>query len=219
MEPIVEPAVREDLAGIARIHVDCWREIYTFVPESVHKARNLTFRYEQWEEVLLQDRQNEVLLAVRLDGDLVGFAHANDAGDPDIPEARSLFNAAYFKPGIRKQSVGVYVMDAMVNFAIERDLWPACLWAFEKNPGRDRNAAAGWQEKIHRNRVIENIAIPEVGYLSPETPAELYGRMNRRLAAASAPRALDAPSIEVGRRTTDPEIRQTDHTPVPELSK
>ncbi len=217
MEPIVERAKREDLAGIARIHVDCWREIYTFLPDAVHKARNLTHRYEQWEEVLVQNRPNELLLAVRLDNDLVGFAHANDEGDPDIPTAKALFNAAYFKPEVRKLSVGVYVMDAMVNFAIERDLWPACLWAFEKNPGRDRNAAAGWREVVRRDRVIDKIAIPEVGYLSPDTPAELYGRMNRRLAAAHAPRALDAPTLTPDRTETRARSKQNER--LPELSK
>ncbi len=217
MEPVVEPASREDLPGIARIHVNCWREIYTFVPESVHKARNLTYRYEQWEEVLRQNRPNEVLWAVRLGGELVGFAHANDAGDPDVPQAKALFNAAYFKPDIRKQSVGVYVMDAMVNFAIERDLWPACLWAFEKNPGRARNEAAGWREVVRRNRVIEGVSIPEVGYLSPDTPAELYGRMNRRLAAAHAPRTLRAPAVNAEH---DKEIvSPLQEMKLPELSK
>lgn len=217
MEPIVEPAKRDDLAGIARIHVDCWREIYTFLPETVHRARNLTFRYEQWEDVLVQNRLNELLLAVRLDGELVGFAHANDAGDPDIPAAKALFNAAYFKPEVRKLSVGVYVMDAMVNFAVERDLWPACLWAFEKNPGRDRNSAAGWREVVHRDRVIDKVSIPEVGYLSPDTPAELYGRMNRRLAAAHAPRPLDAPTAQF-REDENVTPRGKDHR-LPELSK
>ena len=195
MEPIVKQATLNDLGAIARIHVDCWREIYTFVPEAVHQARNLTVRYEQWEEVIVANRPNERLWSVWLDEKIVGFAHANDAGDKDIPEARALFNAAYFTPAVRKQNVGVYVMDAMIQFATGADLWPACLWAFEKNPGRSRNVAAGWQEVCRRDRTIEGIAVPEVGYLSPADPNTLYAKMNLKLQTAGA-RAQISPTVE-----------------------
>ena len=44
----VRPAELRDCPEIARLHVDVWREVYSYIPETVHFNRNYDYRLKQW---------------------------------------------------------------------------------------------------------------------------------------------------------------------------
>lgn len=195
MIPTIRAATPRDLDAVAEIHVGCWNEIYKFMPKDVMESRDHARRLAQWTQMLEEPRAEAILFVVILDDEVVGFAHMEDCNDPDIPEAKGLFNAVYFKPEVRRLGLGVYLLDRMIKFALDHNQWPCCLWAFRDNPGRHRNEDAGWKPVAYRDRIIEGHAIPEVGYLAPEDPMELYVQMNRHFADANADLQITPPPI------------------------
>ena len=195
MIPTIRAAVPRDLDAVARIHVDCWNEIYNFMPDDVMKSRDHANRLAQWTKFLAEPRAEAILFVVVLDDEVVGFAHMEDCNDPDIPDAKGLFNAVYFKKEVRRLGLGVYLLDRMIKFALDHNQWPAGLWAFRDNPGRHRTEDAGWKPVAYRDRIIDGHAIPEVGYLAPADPIELYHQMNRHFAEANVDLRMTPPPI------------------------
>ena len=81
---IVREAVASDAKGVARVHVDSWRETYSgelddrFFSDEVFERR-----LEFWTRYLsMEPRPGRMAVALR-DGGIVGFANAGDAVGPD----------------------------------------------------------------------------------------------------------------------------------------
>lgn len=176
----IREATPEDAPQIARIHADMWREHYSFMPEEVFAARDYGARLKQWVGKLTNQDPDDFILVVT-DGDqLVGFTSVTANKDDAVLQAKGEMHAAYFLPDYRGHRIGVYALDRMIKHLVNRDLWPAVLWAFRDNPMRKKYEETGWTAVVHRDRIISGIALPEVGYLSPADPAALYPAMNRR---------------------------------------
>ncbi len=193
----IRPATLDDVAAITRLHVDSWKNTYTFMPGEVHANRSYAYRYEEWLESLSNPDPDHLILTVWNDVTLVGFCSCKRNDDDAIPEARGELHAAYFLKEYRGHAIGVPLLDKMIRFLLKRDLWPACLWAFEQNQVRHLYKAGGFIERLHRDRVIAGIPIPEVGYLTPDDPAELYVTINRRLREEGAGQQVTPPARPV----------------------
>jgi|GEM_PF-2365829 len=177
----IRSATIADVAAITRLHVDSWRDTYTFIPKSVHDNRSYAYRYEEWLEILSNPDPDHLILTA-WDGDiLVGFSNCRRCDDPDLPEAKGEMHAIYFRKDYRGKAIGFLLFDHMIQFLVKRDMWPTCLWAFEENQIRHTYKAIGFSEAVHRNRVIAGVSIPEIGYLAPQSPDIFYSAINRRL--------------------------------------
>ena len=177
----IRSATLDDVAKITRLHVDSWKDTYPFMPPEVHANRSYAYRYEEWLEALSNPDPDQLILTVWNEDILIGFCSCRASNDPDLPIAKGELHAAYFRREYRGHAIGVPLLDRMLRFLLKRNLWPACLWAFKENRIRHAYKAGGFIESVHRNREIEGVSIPEVGYLTPDNPAELYVTMNRRL--------------------------------------
>lgn len=208
----IRSATLDDVAQITRLHVDSWQDTYTFMPSLVHKNRSYAYRYEEWLEILSNPDPDHLILTVWNGDVLVGFCNCLPNTDPDIPEAKGEMHAIYFRKEYRGHAIAVHLLDRMIHFLLKRDLWPACLWAFEENKIRHAYKASGFSEHVHRNRIISGVSIPEVGYLAPADPAELYVRMNDRLREVGAGLQMTPPALPV--RLPAPEVDRKD----PEMS-
>lgn len=181
MNYVIRPATLDDVAAITRLHVDSWRDTYTFMPDSVHSNRSYAYRYEEWLEILSKPDPDHLILTV-WDGDiLVGFCNCLPCTDPDMPQAKGEMHAIYFRKDYRGHALGAVLFERMIHFLIKRDLWPACLWAFEKNEFRHNYKNIGFHDAVYRDRIIAGVAIPEVGYLSPASPEGFFEAINQRL--------------------------------------
>jgi ribosomal protein S18 acetylase RimI-like enzyme len=189
----IRSATLADVAQITRLHVDSWRNTYTFMPPEVHVNRSYAYRYEEWLEALSNPDPDQLILTVWNDELLVGFCSCRASDDPAIPHAKGELHAAYFRKEYRGHAIGVHLLDRMLRFLLKRNLWPACLWAFEENKVRHAYKAGGFIESVHRNRIIDGVSIPEVGYLTPDDPAALYVTMNRRLREEDAGSQMTPP--------------------------
>ena len=182
MDYIIRSATLDDVAAITRLHVDSWQDTYTFMPASVHSNRSYAYRYEEWLEILSNPDPDHLILTV-WDGDiLVGFSNCLPCRDPDMPQAKGEMHAIYFRKDYRGHALGAVLFERMIHFLIKRDLWSACLWAFERNEFRHNYKNIGFTDAVYRDRVIAGVPIPEVGYLSPASPEGFFEAINQRLA-------------------------------------
>jgi len=172
-----------DVECIALIHTTVWREVYSFMPEEVHLARNLKHRRKQWLEWLERAPSDEVLLVLEKANQVVGFAVAKPNTDTDI-HAAGEFHACYILPEFRGGDTGPVAMLALAEFLKFQGLWPACIWAFKHNPYRRIYPALGCRPVVFRNRVIAGYSLPEIGYAVTDF-GELTSRLNRMRASAA----------------------------------
>jgi len=207
----IRSATLDDVAQITRLHVDSWQDTYTFMPSSVHKNRSYAYRYEEWLEILSNPDPDHLILTLWDKDVLVAFSNCLPNTDPDLPNVKGEMHAIYFRKNYRGQAASIHLADRMVRFLLKRNLWPACLWSFEQNPYRRIYTDRGFIESIHRDRIIAGVAIPEVAYITPLDPEELYVKWNDRLREVGAglqmtPPVLPAPlpAPEVDRK--DPEM-------------
>lgn len=129
----VRDAEAGDAEGIARVHVDSWRETYAGVlDERFFTEEAFRRRKSFWERYLALDPRPG-RLAVALDGETIaGFASAGESVGPDAehghPVARpvTLFSI-YLMKAAHGSGAGQRLLDAVVGDA------PAQLWVLKGN--------------------------------------------------------------------------------------
>lgn len=177
----IRNGIHSDADTISEIHSLCWREVYSFMPEEVHQARSRHFRLKQWQRWFEEQPDDETLLVLTNDQSVVGFALSKPNHDSDIPAVGEM-HAGYILPEFRGGMSGPALMRGLATSMFERDLWPACIWAFRENPYRRFYTALGWRASVYRSRTIVGYNIPEIGYESPPYH-DLVSRLDRMLAS------------------------------------
>lgn len=130
---IVRPGEPADAAGIARVHVDSWRETYAGVVDDRFFSEDaFARRLDMWARYLAMDpRPGRLAVAVR-QGRVVGFANAGDAVGPDaehgVPVARPLhLFSLYLLADAHGTGVGRALLGAVIGDE------PAQLWVLRGN--------------------------------------------------------------------------------------
>lgn len=129
----VRDAEAGDAEGIARVHVDSWRETYSGVMDEMFFTEEVFRRRTSfWERYLARDPRPG-RLAVALDGETItGFANAGESAGPDAerghPAVRpvTLFSI-YLMKVVHGVGVGQRLLDAVIGDA------PAQLWVLKGN--------------------------------------------------------------------------------------
>lgn len=179
----IRDALISDVDQIAAIHTSVWREVYSFMPQEVHAARDFCHRRRQWFDWLERSPSDEILVVLEQLGQVVGFAIAKPNRDPDIA-ALGEFHACYILPECRGGDAGPVAMLKLAEFLKEKGLWPACVWAFKSNPYRRIYPALGCKPVVFRDRQIAGFALPEIGYAVTDF-GTLTARLNRMRASAA----------------------------------
>lgn len=176
-------AEKKDIRIIARIHTECWREAYPFMPGQVHLNRNYQFRLEQWNDWLADRSGLRAVFVVEAANQIVGFAAVKPNDDPDIDAIGDL-HACYLLPEYRGTSLGPLAMREMASFLYNSGQWPACIWAFRESPYRRIYPQLGAVATVFRDRVIAGCRLPEIGYLVSDY--EIFAqRLNRMISSAA----------------------------------
>lgn len=179
----IRKAVATDLSAIADIHVLCWREVYHFLPDEVQASRDRAYRFAQWERWFTERPEGEALYSLT-DGEfVVGFAMAKPNRDAAIAVPGE-FHACYILPAYRGGTSGPLAMAALARHLWAASLWPACVWAFQRNPYRRIYPALGCVAEVFRDRVIEGRPVPEIGYRVPDFE-QLMSRLERMRVSAA----------------------------------
>ncbi len=173
----IEVAKKHNLSTTTDIHIKCWSEVYSFIPDKFHNARTYEYRLRQWQEIYIKKEYGSALFVLRSpSGKVVGFCYCMQNKDMDI-DAKSELHAAYILPEWRGGISGPLMMQVMVQYLLHLKLSPICLWAFDNNPIQRWYQMMGWKKVVRRNRTIEGIDIPESGFICPK-PDKLLRRLN-----------------------------------------
>lgn len=126
-EPVeVRPATPGDAVGIARAHVDSWRETYApLVPPGALDDLDVEARAERWAEIITTD-EGQLWVATRADR-IVGFCGIGPGRGDDAPRDLEL-NAIYLLADEHGHGLGQALLDAALA---DR---PAFLWVAADNP-------------------------------------------------------------------------------------
>ncbi|SCA57178.1 conserved hypothetical protein [Candidatus Terasakiella magnetica] len=174
-----------DIEAIARVHADCWKEVYSFMPDEVLANRDYSFRLKQWKNWFEQKKyeQNEGLFVMEYDKKVVGFCMCKSNLDMDIPEALGEYHAQYMYPQYRASGTGYQVLHVLTAYMLSKKMAPMCCWAFEQNKIWHWYERMGFERVIKRNRKINGIDLPEYGFVHHDPEGLMYHLTLRSIAA------------------------------------
>jgi len=183
-------SIESDISMIAEIHVACWREVYCFMPNTVHSDRDYEYRLAQWTQWLSRRSKKEALFTIKSGSKIVGFAAVKPNIDQCVPVPGEL-HACYLLPEYRGTCLGPLAMRTMADFLFETQQWPACIWAFKNSPFRRIYPQLGASTEVIRNRIIAGVPLPEIGY-RVESYSLFKSRLDRMYASADQ-RRIESP--------------------------
>jgi ribosomal protein S18 acetylase RimI-like enzyme len=132
-QTVVREAVASDAEGIARVHVDSWRETYSGVlADRFFTEEAFERRLRFWSSYLSgQPRRGRMAVALKSEK-VIGFANAGDAVGPDaehgVPPARPVhLFSIYLRAADHGAGTGQALLDAVVGDE------PAQLWVLRGN--------------------------------------------------------------------------------------
>lgn len=130
---IVREGLASDAEGVARVHIDSWRETYSgALDDRFFSEDAFARRLEFWSRYLATEpRSGRMTVALR-DGNVIGFANAGDAVGPDaehgFPPARPLH---LFSIYLLASAHGTGAGQALLGSVVGDE--PAQLWVLRGN--------------------------------------------------------------------------------------
>lgn len=128
---ITRPARPADVPGLARVHVESWRETYRgLFPDEVLDDPEAVERREQfWTAALTDERYSKnTAAAATLDGRIVGVAMSGPAMDDDAAWESQLY-VLYTYASVHGEGAGSDLLNAVID-----PKTTAALWVADPNP-------------------------------------------------------------------------------------
>ena len=162
----IRRAAPADVAEIARIHVEAWRDSYAALLPADYLAR-MDSRIEaaRWSRNAGLNRRSDGALVADADGEVIGYAIIGPARGRTIAPSGEVY-ALYVETDWREHGVGRALVEAAFEVFRGRGLRHAVIWCLEGN-----FAARGFYERcggtLIREARVEEVAgmpLPTVGY-------------------------------------------------------
>jgi ribosomal protein S18 acetylase RimI-like enzyme len=157
---MIRAATRDDIPGLARVHVKSWLETYSgLVPTEILDAITLEARVLQWERTF--DQPHGIFVALEVD-EVVGFASCGTA--QDLQADGELFTL-YVLNSHQGRGLGQALWNAVLEFAHARGWESMVLWVLESNilaQGFYRHQGCVLVD--HRIEIMRGAKLPEVAY-------------------------------------------------------
>ncbi len=187
---MIRQASLDDVAAIARVHVDSWRTTYRGLLPDEHLA-GLTYerRERLWREAIGTPRAGSfVLVATATDsgeiekpGETAPVAGFVSAG-PELsgrPSYRGEVYAIYLRDDYHGRGIGRQLMNAAAKRLAEAGLDSLLVWVLQDNPSRHFYAALGGVEVTTKLVIQGEVMFDEVAYGWPDARL-LYGTKGTR---------------------------------------
>ena len=158
---MIRPATRDDIAGLARVHVQSWLETYTgLVPQEILDAITLESRVLQWERTF--DHPHGIFVALENDV-VVGFASCGAA--QDFLQADGELYTLYLLNSHQHRGLGRALWNAVLEFGQARNWESMVVWVLESNilaQGFYKHSGCKFVDR--RVEVLHGLKLPEVAY-------------------------------------------------------
>lgn len=167
-------ALAADAAGIARVHVQSWRDTYSgLLPDRYLAAMNVRQYESQWARTLRDPYHRSAVFVVEQAGRVVGFASCGRERDGDRRYEGELY-AIYLLREAQGRGHGRALVESAAAALALRGMMSMVVWVL-----RDNTGARAFYERLGgvylRERPLDlaqGLGIREVSYLWPDT-AEL----------------------------------------------
>ena len=160
----IRDARPEDAAGIARVHIDAWRDAYAALLPADHLAGlDYAKRGMDWARILARPRMTQHTLVAQVEGDIVGFCGFGPVrSGPTEGEIYGLYIAGDW----HEQGIGRNLIARAFDVLRNRGFTSAVIWCLERNfAGRGFYARCGG--RLLREGRIEEVAgmsLPAIGF-------------------------------------------------------
>jgi GNAT superfamily N-acetyltransferase len=134
LRPTLRPATLADAPGIARVHVDAWREAYRgIVPDEFLAQLSVERREAQWRSFLGKPQPGDCL-HIALDGErIVGFVNAGRSRSPELPYSAEIF-AIYLLQAYQGRGSGAALFGLAARDQLAQGRDTLMLWVLADNP-------------------------------------------------------------------------------------
>jgi GNAT superfamily N-acetyltransferase len=172
---LIREAVEGDVEGIARVHVQAWRESYKdFLSPEALAGLSVGERMRIWQgSFRLPNPQARLLVAETGDGEIVGFA----CGGPirregtDILGTEAEIFAIYLLDKVKRQGVGGRLMRGVLDRLAAQGFRSVGLWVLKENfPARRFYEALGGTAGAEQSFDLRGQMVVEVAYRFELTP-------------------------------------------------
>ncbi|MGO4525523.1 N-acetyltransferase family protein [Microvirga sp. 2MCAF35] len=165
----IRDAVEGDVEGIARVHVQGWRESYKdFLRPEALSGLSVEERMRMWQGAFAQpDPQAKLLVAETASGEIVGFAR----GGPVRGENGGLLGteaeifAIYLLDRVKRRGIGRTLMQGVLDHLDQHGFRSVGLWVLKDNlPARRFYEALGGQPGPEQSFDLRGQMVVEVAY-------------------------------------------------------
>ncbi|GCE29007.1 putative N-acetyltransferase YuaI [Dictyobacter alpinus] len=165
----IRAATLDDVAGIARVHVDVWRSAYRgIVPDDILAGLSYERRERQWDVTLRGTHHQEfVYLAEDENGQCVGFASGGPALFDDPVYQGELFTI-YILAAYQRQGLGYRLFFQIVERLSEQGLTSMFLWVLADNPACSFYESLGGRPVKTGVYEVGGTKLQQVGYGWPD---------------------------------------------------
>nr|WP_027315935.1 GNAT family N-acetyltransferase [Microvirga flocculans] len=126
-----------DIEGIARVHVQGWRETYKdFLSPDALAGLSVDERVQMWRKVLAQpDPQAKLLVAEAETGEIVGFIRGGPLRDkaPDLLATDAEIFVLYLLDRVKRQGLGRELMSRVLDHLFAQGCSSVGLWVLKDN--------------------------------------------------------------------------------------
>lgn len=145
IEPYVRPAIPDDAAGIAKVHVQSWHESYVgMLPQAMLDEQSILTRYREWAADLAPVAYRWVYVAVDPREGIVGFVEARYHASERSDEYTYEIPVLYVLKSHARRGLGRRLLHALAGALVARGDGPIVLWALANNaPARAFYEAMG----------------------------------------------------------------------------
>lgn len=132
LEVLIRPAVVEDAAPIAEVHVASWRQAYAgVVADDYLGAIDVEARAERWRQQLASPEPDAHVWVAEEEGRVVGFASLGPSMDEDAGRDTMQIYTIYLEPHAWGQGIARELMRTVL--AAVPNGAPVTLWVLEAN--------------------------------------------------------------------------------------
>lgn len=126
-----------DALGIARVHIESWKETYTgIISQGYLESLKVEDRIGLWEKSLSQTSQvSPVFVALNTENKIVGFASYGKERTGKFTADGELY-AIYILKKYQREKLGLKLLQAGVNELLEQNYTSMLVWVLEENKSR-----------------------------------------------------------------------------------
>ena len=131
---IIREAHTDDVAGIAKVHVDTWQTTYAGIVPDEHLANMTYSSYEKWWVYNLTNNSNGSFTYIAEDdsGQIIGFVSGGPERTDDTIYVAELY-AIYILKAYQGQGIGRLLTETLVKRLLKDNMNTMLLWVLADN--------------------------------------------------------------------------------------